>query len=87
MVCVATLRWLVAVAVWEGQACHTLLPDVQQVGSAFVVVSEGHSVVVQPRQTVGVDLQIGPLVVRESHGEECLRVTHKLVHVPLTSHL
>lgn len=78
---------LVVVAIWEGQASHTLLPGLQQVGSSFIVMGEGNSVIVQPRQTVRVDLQVGLLVVRKGHGEESLRVTHKLVHIPLTSHL
>ncbi len=78
---------LVAVAIWEGQACHTLLTSVQQVWSSFVVVSEGYGVLVQPRKAVGVGLQVGPLVVGEGHGKESLGIAHKLVHIPLTSHL
>lgn len=78
---------LVAVTIWKGQACHTLLPAVQQVGSSFVIVSEGHGVIVEPRQAVWVSLKTGPLFVGEGHGKQSLGVTHKLVHVPLTSHL
>lgn len=78
---------LVAVAIWEGQARHALLPTVEQVGSRFVVVGEGHRVVVQPWKAVWVGLQVGPLVVGEGHGEESFGVTHKLVHIPLACHL
>ena len=78
---------LVAVAVWEGQAGRALLGGVQQIGGVFVVVAERQGVVVCAGQAVWVGLQAGPLVVGEGHGEQGLRVAHKLVHVPLAGHL
>lgn len=48
VVCHDSCALLVVVAIWEGQACHTLLPGLQQVGSSFVIMSQGHGVVFQP---------------------------------------
>lgn len=78
---------LKAVDVWERQSTDAVLPGLQLVGSCVIVVSEGHSVLVQTGQAVPVNLQVWPRIVRKNHGEKGLRVADKLVHVPLTSHL
>lgn len=50
-------------------------------------MGEGHRVVLQAWEAVGVSLQVGPLVVREGHGEEGLGIADELVHVALPCHL
>ena len=77
----------VAVAILKRQARHALLPSVQQIRRDVFIVCEWHCVFIQARETVRIGLEVGPLVVRERHGEKRLRIAHKLVHVPLTGHL
>lgn len=46
VVCHDSCTLSVVVAVWKVQACHVLLPGLQQVGSSFIIVSQGHGVVI-----------------------------------------
>lgn len=77
----------VRITVRKGHPGYTLLPTIHNIGSALIIVGQGQGVVVQSWETIGISFQGGPLIVGKGHGEESLRVAHKLVHVPLTGNL
>lgn len=79
---------LVRVTVRESQSLDTLLPCFSQVWTLLLVAGQRENILLTGRQRgVWISLQTRPLVVWESHGEQRLGVAHKLVDVPLPSHL
>lgn len=88
--CVWRLQ-LVRVAVRESQPLDALLDALGQVRTLLLIAWQGEAIVVAApaavQHGVWVGLQVWPLVVGERHGEERLRVAHKLVDVSLASHL
>lgn len=61
-------------------------PEVWQISSVLIQVRKGHRVLLTDLP-VKLRLQCWPLIIREGQREQGFRLTHKLVHVALSSHL
>lgn len=61
-------------------------PKVWQISSILIQMRKRHCVLLTDLP-VKLCLQIWPLIIREGQREQGFRLTHKLVHVALSSHL
>lgn len=79
---------LLAVLVWIAFAVKLWreAPKVRQISGILIQVRKRHCVLLTDLP-VKLCLQSWPLVIREGQREQGFRLTHKLVHVALSSHL
>ena len=85
-------HWVTMATAARAVAMDTLA-SIVVAGQRQWLVSHGvHAVLLTPIAVVillglgGLSLEHRPVVVGECHGEQCVRITHKLVHVSLAGH-